>query len=347
MKNNVLVVMILSCIFIVIFLGLAETRERSDVLILKNGDRVTCEVLNLSRGMLTVKTDAMSTIEIKWQDVKQISSKFLFRVQDTSGHLYIGSIQAGDEDYQMKVIGKDTTYDLKHTSVVDIQEFDESRWRRFSGSVDLSYNYTKASNQTQFNFYSDLEYTTENYMGQLDISADLGQSNGVKNAERDVIALAGYRKLSRKWYAYSQIKYEHNLELQLSQRDTLMGGPVYNIIRTNSVQFAVLGGCTYSREIYQDQESTNNAEAVFLANVQFFKLYSPKYDISTQFLLLPNITTWGRVRSELNTNLRIEIIKDFFVSFSFYDSFDSRPPSEDATKHDYGITTGISWSFGK
>jgi len=89
----------------------------------------------------------------------------------------------------------------------------------------------------------------------------------------------------------------------------------------------------------------HNAEGVFLVNAQFFKLYSPKFDISTQYRLLPNLTTRGRVRSELNTIFRFELLKDFFLNFTFYDSFDSKPPSANAVRNDYGFTTGISWTF--
>jgi len=323
----------------------ADAREKNDMVILKNGDQITCEVVSLARGMLTVKTDAMSTVQIKWQDIKQITSKFIFLVQDSQGQLYVGSLQQADEEGQLKVVGAQSASSINYLSVVDIREYRGNIWKRFSGAIDLGYTYAKARSQTQVNFSANLDYTTEHYKGQLDISTDLGRSNGEKNSERYVVALGGYRKLSRKWYAFSQVKYEHNLELQLDQRNTLLGGPGYTVRRTNHVQCTVLGGASYSREIYYGQDVVHNAEMVFLLDTQFFKLYSPKLDISTRFLLLPNLTTRSRVRSELNTNIRIEILKDFFLNFNFYDSFDNKPPSEDATKNDLGFTTGISWSF--
>jgi hypothetical protein len=62
-----------------------SAREKTDIVILKNGDRITCEVKSLSRGMLTVKTDSMGTVDIKWPDVDKITTKYLFTVQDTAG----------------------------------------------------------------------------------------------------------------------------------------------------------------------------------------------------------------------------------------------------------------------
>jgi hypothetical protein len=83
----------------------ADAREKLDVVILKSGDRITCEVTSLSRGMLTAKTDSMGTVQIKWQDIKQITSKFIFLVQDTQGQLYVGSLEAVSDEGQVKIVG--------------------------------------------------------------------------------------------------------------------------------------------------------------------------------------------------------------------------------------------------
>jgi hypothetical protein len=64
-------------------------------------------------------------------------------------------------------------------------------------------------------------------------------------------------------------------------------------------------------------------------------------------VFLPNFTTKGRRRMEFNSKLRIEVLRDFFVTMTLYDSYDSKPPSETASKNDYGFTTGLSWSFGR
>jgi hypothetical protein len=48
---------------------------------------------------------------------------------------------------------------------------------------------------------------------------------------------------------------------------------------------------------------------------------------------------------EFNSKLRIEVLRDFYVTLTFYDRYDSRPPLETATKNDYGFTTGLRGSF--
>jgi hypothetical protein len=325
----------------------ASAREKTDVVILKNGDHITCWIQNLARGMLTVKTDPMGTIQIKWPDVERITSKFNFTVENASGELYVGSLEAAADKEHLDVAGPRGASNLDHRAIVEIQEVGRSRWKRYSGSADLGYSFTKASDRTQLNFTGDLMYRTEHYSGQLSYSSTLGTSKGETDADRKLMSFAGTRDFSGKWIAYSQMRLEHNLELQLDRRYSFLGGPGYRLVQSNRTLITAIGAASFSRESYFGQSSIKNAEGFFGIDAQFFKLYSPKFDIVNQLVFLPNFTTRGRRRLEFNSKVRFEVLRDFFVTMTLYDSYDSKPPSETAVKNDYGFTTGLSWSFGR
>ncbi len=323
----------------------ASAREKSDVIILKNGDHVTGEIRKLERGMLALKTDSMGTVEIKWEDIERITSRFLFTVEDTRGQLYVGSLRAEAEPRTVDVVGPKPAADLNHLSVVGIREVEETLWQRFSGSVELGYTFAKASDRSQFNLSSDLAYRAERYDGRFAYDSILSNSRGEQDVNRWVVTVAGNRYVGRKWLLFAQGKFEHNLELQLERRSSVLAGPGYKVARTNRSEILLAGGMSYTRERYFDQGGANNAEGVAGVRAQFFKLYTPKVDVSTGFFVLPNFTTSGRVRLEFDSKLRLEVFRDFFVTLSFYDSYDNRPPSELATGHDYGFVTGVSWAF--
>jgi len=324
-----------------------SAREKTDVVILKNGDHIACEIKSLERGMLNVKTDAMSTISIKWQDVKIIQSSFLFTVQDTQGLIYVGSIRPALDEQHVNIEGLQGEWVayLDPISIVHIQELGVSRWKRFSGTADLGYTFTKASDRTQFNFTGDVTYRTERYSSQLYYSSIFGTSQGETDADRKLLTLSGVREFSGKWLAYGQAGSEHNLELELDRRYSFLGGPGYRITQSNRSMVTAIAAAAFTRESYYGETTRKNAEGFFGIDAQFFKLYSPKVDIVNQFVFLPNFTTRGRRRLEYNAKVRLEVFRDFFVTLTFYDSFDSKPPSESAAKNDYGFTTGLSWSF--
>jgi len=323
----------------------AGAREKSDTIVLKNGNRINGEIRKLDRGLLTFKTDSMSTVEIKWEDVEQITSDYFFTVEDAHGQIHVGSIQPGEDPRCLDVIGPLPAKNLNRLEVVGIREFERKLWQRFSGGIELGYTFTKASERTQFNLSSDLNYRAQRNEAYFAYDTILSSSKGETDINRQAITFGGNRYFTGKWLLFYQGKVEHNLELQLDRRFSLQSGPGYVISKTNRSEIMLDGGFSYTRERYFEKESVNNAEAVAGITAQFFKLYSPKVDVTIKYVFLPNLTTSGRVRSELDTKLRLEVFRDFFVTFSFYDSYDSKPPSETATKHDYGFVTGISWSF--
>ena len=323
----------------------AAGRDKSDIIVLKNGNQVNGEIRKLERGMLTLKTDSMSTLEIKWEDVERISSKFIFTVEDTRGNLYVGTLRAADQPRRVHVIGPKPANDLNHILIVGIRELEGSLWNRFSGAVEFGYTFTKASDRTQINMSSDLAYRAEILDSSIAYDSNLSHSKGQKDVERDVLTLKGSRNIGRKWLFFAIGKFEHNLELELDKRKSVLAGPGYKLHRSNRTNMLLLDGMSYTRERYLDQSGVNNAEGAAGIQFDFFKLYTPKVDLTTTFFLIPNMTTSGRIRAEFNSKLRLEVFSYFTVNFSFYDSYDNHPPSATATKNDYGFVTGVSFSF--
>jgi len=95
-----------------------SAREKTDVIILKNGDHISCEIKRLARGILTVGTDStMDSVRIKWQDIKTVTSKFLFTLEDDQGRIYVGSLEPAGEVGRLTVVGPRPGNDLDHLSI--------------------------------------------------------------------------------------------------------------------------------------------------------------------------------------------------------------------------------------
>ena len=82
----------------VAMLGAPSARaERTDVIVLINGDSVTGEIKELDRGLLRYKTDSAGTLLVEWEDVVTLSSKDSFEVKTTSGGRFFGSLTASEK----------------------------------------------------------------------------------------------------------------------------------------------------------------------------------------------------------------------------------------------------------
>jgi hypothetical protein len=55
-----------------------------------------------------------------------------------------------------------------------------------------------------------------------------------------------------------------------------------------------------------------------------------------------NLTNTPRFRVQLNFSLGWEIVRHLKVSLNVLNSYDSRPPTEDASKNDLSVTSAVS-----
>ncbi len=91
--------------------------------------------------------------------------------------------------------------------------------------------------------------------------------------------------------------------------------------------------------------STAGCDGFTFVQYSAFRRRSPKLDSTITFALVPSLTDAGRVRGELNVSISVEVIHNFFVGLSGFDTFDSGPPDTSLTKNDYGVTPSLRWKF--
>src|ERR1035438_9867544 len=64
-------------------------REKSDVIVMKNGDHLTCDINGLNSGVLYVSLDyILGTSSVQWSKVDHLESSQLFIVKTESGLVY-------------------------------------------------------------------------------------------------------------------------------------------------------------------------------------------------------------------------------------------------------------------
>ena len=69
-------------------------RDKTDVLVMKNGDHMTCEVKGLTQGILYVSFDYIDgTTSVDWSKVLRVESSQLFVVKTAGGEVYSGTLE--------------------------------------------------------------------------------------------------------------------------------------------------------------------------------------------------------------------------------------------------------------
>lgn len=333
------------CILL-LWAGPVQARPKTDVVIYKNGDRLTCEIKKLNRGKLTVSTDAMGTIDIEWDKIAQIESNFVFQVELQSGRLFYGSIHSMEEENRLVVASAVGTTALEFDRVVHITPIEETFWQRLDGSIDLGYSYTQDQAATQWSMEASTDYTTRKYTAAVDFSSLFKTQENAEDVQRQVLTLSLNWHLKKRWFAIGLNQFQTNASQGLDLRALLGGGFGRYMIQSNRTVLSMLAGLSVNQERYQNGEPFNtSAEAIIGSKFELFHFDFPEMDVSATTLVFPSLTTLGRIRLQFNAKARFELLKDFYWSVSVYESYDSNPPTDDFRQNDFSVTTALGWSF--
>jgi len=116
-------------------------------------------------------------------------------------------------------------------------------------------------------------------------------------------------------------------------------------VRSQRNWFSFALGMDVNHEIPSSGAEETNLEAVSWLTYEYYKFNSPERNFTTNFLIFPSITDWGRWRASLNTDFRFEIINDLYWKMSFYTTYDNKPISPEAATSDYGVITSLGYKF--
>jgi hypothetical protein len=127
----------------------AHALPKTDTVTMFNGDRTTCEIKEMVRGKLKVKTVGMGTAYIEWDKIVRVDSHYAFLVKTREGLLAFGRLPDSGTDGELLVTFADHAVRFPLIDVVEIQPSRLELWDRLSLSVSLGFNYTKSTEITQ------------------------------------------------------------------------------------------------------------------------------------------------------------------------------------------------------
>jgi len=322
--------------------------EKTDIVVLKNGDRITCEVKTLDRGMLTAKTDYMGTIFIEWEEIAQVISKQDLHLETTSGARYLGQLMEPQKEATLLVASEGDEVGLRMERVVEIAPIKRTYWEQLDGSLKAGYTFTGATEIQQFSLAADATHRTRERSTSLSTSNMISQTRGVESSKSNKadLTLDATKFLEDRWERDFVLSLQRNDELGIALRGLLGTGLTRNLVQTNFSRFSAGAGLAANLErAVSGGEDRGNLEAVGHVTYERFRYNSPKIDLTADLQIYPSLTESGRLRSELDLQLRQELITDFFWDLTLYYSHDSKPPDTASAKSDYGLVTSLGWTF--
>jgi hypothetical protein len=318
--------------------------QKTDVVTLLNGDRFTCEVKLLDRGRLEVSTDNLGTVYAEWDKIASVVAARTFQVETTDGLLLIGQLSSPSPG-TMDIITLEGTVAVQMHTVVYIAPIGRSFWSKLDGSLDLGVSYTQSSGVAQVSLSSSVTFRRPNLQMTLSGSSYLTHQETADDTSRQTLQFASSRAFKGNSLWLLMGGFESNEELGYALRSSAGAGLGHYLVRSNRAIFAVGGGLSVNKEIPVDGEGVENLDAFISMRQSYFTYDYPKTNMTTSLDVFPSLSQWGRLRLEFNGSFKREIVHDFTVGLTIYDSYDSKPPTVESRKNDVGLSLTAGWTF--
>ncbi len=328
-------------------LACASRGRKTDLVFLKNGDRVTGEIKLMERGLIEFSTDNMDTLYIEWDKIERIVSKQFLQVELASGARFLGTLPEADSGLAVLPPAGTEAQALQLRQVVRIYPvmIDKSFWQRIKGSISFGYNFTKSTDISNTSLASDARYRGEKFLTTVNFNINSSTQKAGDNRLRGELSTSYRRLLRDRWFWSASGSLERNDELGLRLRTLGGGGMGRFLIQDDRRSWSLSTGIAGSLENRGlDEPDKTGLEAYLSTDFFLFRFNDPKIDLSTVWTVYPSLTESGRLRSNFDIRLRQELVKDFTWDISLYHVYDNQP-TQGAEKDDYGIVTSLGYSF--
>ncbi len=333
--------------------ALSLGRDKTDILVMKNGDRITCEIKKLEGGVLLASLDYVDgNISIDWQKVDRVESQALFSVKLQDGTTFAGTMITQERDgvrvLEIQPANSEEQVPVSQNAVVGLDQASYNFFHRFNGGINIGSQYSKGNSTTQYSLSSDLAYQESRWAVRARYSSSLSSSTGVETATRNQADLSGYRLMRRKNYFYQGgVAFLQSTVQSIQRQWGVAGGLGVFLKDTNHLTWTIQGGPAWQRTHYVPSPDSPDTQNIlgFLGSSSLEAFRFKKTRLTTSVTVLPALNDIGRYFLRTNATYYLKLFGQIDWNFSAYLNLDSRPP-EHLQGSDYGTSTGFSYSFG-
>lgn len=340
------------CVFLVAMPLYA--RDKTDVLVMNNGDRVTCEIKGLESSVLYVSIDYIDgTTSVDWSKVRHVESKQLFLVKTEYGSVYTGTLSTaetgGARPVRIEIAeSPEKVVVFERQQIVNMNQTSDRFWQRFNGGINSGLIYSKGNQSTQFTLGSEIQYPRERWAAGASFDSTLAGSTGAATSTRNDGSLNARHLLRwNNWFYTGAGAFLQSSEQNIQLQSNLAGGIGRYLKNTNHATIAVTGGLAWQNTKYSQsaelEASQKVAAAMVAADVELFKF--DKTNLTVSGSVFPALSEPGRVFTNTNMTYYVKFFGNFTWNFSFYGNWDNQPPPRSAGSN-YGTSSGLGWTFG-
>ena len=322
-------------------ISLAQT----DSLIFRNGEMVIGEIKKMDRGVVTIETFySDSDFKIEWDRVSWIRSSQNYLISLSDGRRFNASINTTANDNEVMLDDGTQATPVHIQEIVAFKPINDTFWDRFSASIDISFDLTKANNLTQFSTRTNAGYLTKRWELKANYNTVFSSQDSVDDISRMDANITFKYFLPNDWYVFYSNDFLQNDEQKLALRSTSKVGVGYFLVHTNATYLGIFGGAAGNAETFTEKSSPDRTSGEALIGMELNLFDIGDLSLLTSATGYPSLTESGRFRLDFKFDLKYDLPLDFYIKTGTTLNYDNQPVAG-GSDLDYVIQTGIGWEW--
>ncbi|MDG1931689.1 MAG: DUF481 domain-containing protein [Luminiphilus sp.] len=337
----------------------------------------------MSAGKLAVSTDYAGIINIKWRDVRQIDSRYVYEVRLDDGDRVYGRFVPNGVPNQLTFRSGKVDQQLDIEDIVEVRPIEE----QLADKLDLQLSGTFNADTNNQLLTLALRGSYDQRGGRTTFSGRIDDSK-IRATDQvnttDESSNASTFKISREFwrergtaqsYRVLNARYDSNDELGIAHRGSLgigLGRYLINELGHELAVSAGIQGIQERRETCEENpdiavpyggdnfggttatipkkellQTCSDAELFLNFSWHLYSFQKLDMDISLNGNTYPSLSDWGRVRGDLDLLISWELFDSFYWTVSARTETDNKADRGDSSNSnsDFNLTTGVTWKY--
>ena len=309
------------CFYLIACLLSVTARADNVTLLLKNGDRISGELMQEAAGTISIKHPTLGLLQVPAIEVTQR----IGAIPTAPAATLTTSTPAASAATKLaapppKPKPKEWSFDVQ-------------------AGVDLGFGTT---DRQLYNARGHSVYAHQKLRNTTDMMFAVGKTAGIKSSDRLDAAVKTDYDLKGRLFLYNLGGAGYDNIRHIDLRYEVGPGVGYRLIRQESLRVNTELGANYQVHDYSIGQSS---ESFFyrLAEDSVWKI-TPKLSIDQRFEFFPGISDLEKYRLRFEGNLRYSLRQNLYLNLSALDLFDNHP-SPGVTKNDVQIRSSLGVTF--
>ncbi|MDH3988711.1 MAG: DUF481 domain-containing protein [Gammaproteobacteria bacterium] len=320
---------------------LTQFVQAQDVLVLKNGDRITGEISRIWDNEVTIEPEYSDEFQVDLPVVDYIESDREFEIDLQDGSSVRASFGGANEDGTQIITTSIESLEITLASISELDEIDA--YYDWESHVDLSGNLNKGntdSANTKLRADGMFKHGDHRHRGEISFSRE--ELSGQLTQEQDRFSYNYNWLFNDPWFFTANLNYERDPIIELDSRLVVSAGIGHDIWNTPRKYLTTqLGAGLQTEEIGMESQQSS----VVVWGLRFRRdFFGDDLSVFNNLTITANVSGRTNTSYRTSTGISYEITDLLYTSASVDYDYDT-DPVETAKSEDISILFGLGLEF--